>query len=171
MARPLIDDALWALIEPLLPSRPDRHVQGAGRKPLPDRAVLTGIVFVLRTGIPWELLPQEMGCGCGMTCWRRLRAWQKAGVWERLHHVLLSHLRAADRLDLSRVIVDSSQVRALRGGEKNRSQPRGSAQSRQQASSAGRRPRHSAGDPAHRRQPQRHHPTETLGDPHARHSR
>ena len=71
MAKPLLTDELWARIEPLLPERPARPK--GGRPPLPDRATLSGIVFVLKTGIPWEDLPQEMGCGSGMTCWRRLR--------------------------------------------------------------------------------------------------
>lgn len=171
MARPLVDDALWELIEPLLPKAPSRHHRYAGRKPIPDRAALTGIVFVLRSGIPWQMLPQEMGCGSGMTCWRRLRAWQKAGIWERLHQVLLSHLRAADHLDLTRVVIDSSSIRAMHGGEKNRPQPRGSAQSRQQTPSVGRRPRAAAGDSAHRRQPPRQHPASAPRGACSRHSR
>ena len=123
MARPLVDDALWALIEPLLPTKPRRQ-RYPGRKRLDDRRALTGILFVLQTGIPWEMLPQEMGCGSGMTCWRRLRAWQQAGVWDRLHQVLLSRLRGAGKLDLSRVIVDSSSIRAVHGGKKpDRTQP------------------------------------------------
>lgn len=117
MAKPLIDDELWELLEPLLPVK-SRRYRYPGRKPLPDRAVLTGIVFVLRSGIPWEMLPQEMGCGSGMSCWRRLRAWQEAGVWERLHQVLLSKLRESGRLDLSRVLVDSSSIRAVGAGQK-----------------------------------------------------
>jgi len=80
--------------------------------------VLTGILFVLQSGIPWEMLPKEMGCGSGMSCWRRLHAWQKAGVWDCLHEVLLAKLRAADRIDWSRVIVDSSSVRAVGSGQK-----------------------------------------------------
>jgi transposase len=79
MARPLVSDALWELIEPLIPEVPRRH-RFPGRRRLDERRVLTGILFVLRTGIPWEYLPQEMGCGSGMTCWRRLREWQEAGV-------------------------------------------------------------------------------------------
>lgn len=79
MAKPLLDDALWAIIEPLIPAKP-RRFKHPGRKRVPDRACLTGIVFVLLTGIQWEMLPQEMGCGCGMTCWRRLAEWQRAGV-------------------------------------------------------------------------------------------
>jgi transposase len=122
MAKPLISDALWEVIEPLLPKRPPRPK--GGRPPVPDRAALTGIVFVLKTGIPWEELPQEMGCGCGMTCWRRLRDWQDAGVWERVHLVLLDRLRGADRLDLSRAVVDSASVRAVFGGPRRGQTPR-----------------------------------------------
>ena len=91
---------------------------------MPDRAALTGILFVLRSGIPWEMLPQEMGCGCGMTCWRRLREWQEAGVWEKLHRVLLDRLREADQIDWSRAVVDSSSVRAPLGGRKRDPIPR-----------------------------------------------
>ena len=81
-----------------------------------NRAALTGILFVLRSGIPWELLPAEMGCGCGMTCWRRLRDWHQAGVWERLHRVLLDRLGYANAIDWSRAAVDSAAVPAKRGG-------------------------------------------------------
>lgn len=114
----MLDDDLWRRIEPLLPKRRPRNRRHAGRKPLPDRAVLTGILFVLRTGLPWNLLPQEMGCGSGTTCWRRLVRWQRAGVWKRLHAVLLTELRSRGDLDLARAIVDSSSLRALRGGKK-----------------------------------------------------
>jgi transposase len=87
-----------------------------GCKPLPDRDVLCGILYVLHTGIQWEYLPQDIGFGSGMTCWRRLRDWNEAGVWQRLHEVLLAELNAASRLDWSRCVVDSSHVRALKGG-------------------------------------------------------
>ena len=99
MAKPLVSDELWELIEPLISVKP-RRFRHPGRKPLPDRQVLSGILFVLRTGIPWEHLPQEMGCGSGMTCWRRLRDWQQAGVWEALHQVLLARLQCADEIEL-----------------------------------------------------------------------
>ena len=92
MTKALIDDDLWIRIEPLLPKRRRRDRRYAGRKPIPDRAVLTGILFVLRSGIPWNMLPREMGCGSGTTCWRRLVRWQRAGVWKRLHAVLLAEL-------------------------------------------------------------------------------
>ncbi|KAK45438.1 transposase [Caballeronia jiangsuensis] len=118
MAKPLLDDDLWALIEPLLPPPKPRRARYPGRKPLDNRAVLTGILFVLQTGLRWDLLPREMGCGSGMSCWRRLRDWQAAGVWEQLHEVLLGRLRAADRIDWSRVIVDSSSIRAVGSGQK-----------------------------------------------------
>jgi transposase len=114
MAKPLVSDDLWNAIEPLLP--PERPKPKGGRPRVPDRAALAGIVFVLRSGIPWEMLPRELGAGSGMTCWRRLRDWQAAGVWERLRQVLLARLRGADRLDWSRAVVDASQVRAALGG-------------------------------------------------------
>lgn len=117
MAKQILDDELWQIIEPLLPKK-KRRFRYPGRKSLDDRAVLRGILFVLKTGIAWEDLPQEMGCGSGMTCWRRLRDWQKAGVWDKLHRVLLSQLRRADQIDFSRAVVDSASVRAVFGGLK-----------------------------------------------------
>src|SRR5512141_3470375 len=97
MAKPLLTDALWSVIEPLLP--PEEPKPDGGRPPVNNRAALTGILFVLRSGIPWEMLPQEMGCGSGMTCWRRLRDWQKAGIWHQVHRVLLDRLGSADQID------------------------------------------------------------------------
>lgn len=119
MAQPLVEDALWARIEPLLPPAKLRRSRYPGRKPLDNRKALSGILFVLKTGIPWEDLPQEMGCGSGMTCWRRLRDWQATHVWERLHHLLLNQLQEADRIDWSRAVADSSSIRALGGGAKS----------------------------------------------------
>jgi transposase len=116
MAKPLLTDELWAVIEPLFPREPPKPK--GGRPRVPDRACLTGIIFVLKTGIPWEGLPQEMGCGSGVTCWRRLRDWQEAGVWDRLHRVLLDRLGAAGKLDWERACVDSGSVPAKRGAIK-----------------------------------------------------
>src|SRR5512132_2132281 len=116
MAAPLVSDELWALVEPLLPAHPPRPK--GGRPPIPDRAALTGIVFVLKTGIQWEYLPQEMGCGSGMTCWRRLRDWQRVGVWARLHRVLLQRLADADRIDWSRASADGARVPAKGGAHR-----------------------------------------------------
>ena len=118
MAQRLIDDALWRRIEPLVPTPPRRRFKAMGRPRVPDRAALTGILFVLRSGLPWQMLPKEMGCGSGSTCWRRLVRWQRAGVWKRLHAVLLAELRQRGQLDLARAIADSSSIRALRGGKK-----------------------------------------------------
>ena len=118
MAKALLDDRLWKVIEPLLPAPKPRRFRYPGRKPVSNRPALTGILFVLISGIPWEDLPQEMGCGSGMTCWRRLRDWQAAGVWQQIHETLLAQLQAADQLDWSRAVVDSSPVRALHGGKK-----------------------------------------------------
>jgi transposase len=111
-----VEDGLWARIELLLPVVPRNH-RHPGRKRLDDRKVLCGILFVLYTGIRWEFLPQELGFGSGMTCWRRLRDRNEAGVWHGLHELPLAELRAADLLDFSCVAVDSSHLRAMKGGE------------------------------------------------------
>ncbi len=89
-----------------------------GRPRVPDRACLTGIVFVLKTGIPWEYLPREMGCGSGMTCWRRLRDWQAAGVWDRVHDTLRGRVRqrAGRAAQPTAAILDSQSVRTTEKG-------------------------------------------------------
>lgn len=122
MAKPLLPDGLWAFIEPLLPA----HVPSkkGGRPPITHRQALTGILFVLKTGIPWEDLPAEMNCGCGMSCWRRLRDWQADGTWERIHAVLLERLDSAGRIDWERAAIDSSSVRAVFGGSMSGQTPR-----------------------------------------------
>ena len=112
-----VPDGLWERLEPLLPAK-QRRFRYPGRKPLDDRQVLQGILFVLHTGIGWEHLPQELGFGSGMTAWRRLRAWQEAGVWQRLHEVLLAVLHAAGEIEWSRAIADSSHVQAKKGTRK-----------------------------------------------------
>jgi transposase len=114
MASPLVPDELWEVVEPLIP-KVERRYRHPGRRRVPDRQVLTGILFVLKTGIPWEALPREMGCGSGVTCWRRLRDWQEQGVWQRLHEALLARLNAAGEIDWQRAAVDSSHVRAFGG--------------------------------------------------------
>jgi transposase len=123
MAKPLLTDALWQRIEPLLPPPKPRRRRHPGRKPIADRNALTGILFVLKTGINWEDLPAEMGCGSGMTCWRRLEAWTRAGVWPKLHAVLLAELEGAEKIDWSRASIDSSFVRARGGGGKTGPSP------------------------------------------------
>lgn len=116
MAKPLLTDALWERIEPLLP--PTKPKPKGSRPPIENRLALTGILFVLRTGCGWEYLPQEMGCGSGMSCWRRLRDWQAAGVWERVWRLLLDELGLAGEFDWSKAIFDSCLVRAVFGGRR-----------------------------------------------------
>src|SRR5438874_11850243 len=111
MGKPLVSDELWNAIAPLLPPAPPKPK--GGRPRVPDRAALTGIIFVLRSGIPWEMLPLEMGCGSGSTCWRRLRDWQQAGAWRGLHRLLLDRLGEADRIDWARASLDSASVPAI----------------------------------------------------------
>ena len=151
MARPLVPDELWEIIEPLLPrhkarpgkrgrppvgssgdkcerrgkrpspskqARKSRDTRTSNRKspPVDDRACLTGIIFVLQSGIPWWMLPQEMGCGSGVTCWRRLRYWQRRGIWKKLLHALLDRLGREGLIDWSKAVVDSQSYRAVFGG-------------------------------------------------------
>jgi transposase len=110
----IVSDALWARVEPLLPKR-KRRLRYPGRKRLPDRQALQGILFVLHTGIAWRHLPLELGFGSGSTCYRRLDGWQQVGVWAKLHALLLAELRAAGELEWSRAVADSSHVQAKKG--------------------------------------------------------
>ena len=142
MSLPLVSDDLWEAIEPLLPR--ERPKPKGGRPRVPDRAALTGIVFILRTGTPWRLLPRELGCGSGTTCWRRLRDWQAAGVWEQLHSTLLNWLGDEGAIDWSRASLDSVSVRAKRGGASKRPRLEASGAHRRRHPS-GRRPTRPAG--------------------------
>ncbi len=114
MAYQLVSDELWNQIEPLLPR--ERPKPKGGRPRVADRACLTGIVFVLRTGAPWRYVPSELGCGSGVTCWRRLDQWTRAGVWPRVHARLLRALAREGQLDAQLGIVDSQSMRAVFGG-------------------------------------------------------
>jgi transposase len=115
--KPLVSDALWDRLRPMIPPDPPRRFRFPGRKPLDHRQVLTGILFVLKTGIAWDDLPAELGCGCGKTCRHYLRLWHAAGVWRRLHAVLLAELNGADRIDWERAVIDASFAKAPGGGE------------------------------------------------------
>ena len=120
MAKLMVTDELWDVVEPILPKWTPCPKGGQPRKE--DRLCLGGILFVLKTGIQWEDFPQEMGC-CGMTLWNRLDEWRKAGVLENLHRILLDRLRGEGAIDFSRVIVDSASVRAVQGGKKRGKTP------------------------------------------------
>ncbi len=110
-----VSNELWEQIAPLLPPFAPRSPKG-GRPPVGNREALTGIVFVLKTGIPWQALPTEMGCGSGSTCWRRFADWTRLGVWPKLQTTLLSILGKAGAIHLERALVDSASVRAVLGG-------------------------------------------------------
>lgn len=112
----IVSDELWEILEPLLPPAKPRRFRYPGRKPVEDRVALSAILLVLKTGIPWEDVPHEMGC-CGMTAWKKLHQWQEAGVWDKMHQAILEQLQAANKLDWKRAAVDSSSVRATGGGE------------------------------------------------------
>jgi transposase len=113
----LITDALWERIQPLLPPPPPRRFSFPGRKRIDYRKILTGILFVLKTGIAWGDLPAELGCGCGKTCRHYLQLWHQAGVWRQLHYLLLSELNGADQIDWERALIDASFAKAPEGGE------------------------------------------------------
>ena len=112
-----VPDGLWELVEPLLP-KTTRRFRYPGRKRIGDRETLSGILFVLYTGIAWRHLPLELGFGSGATCRRRLDEWQAAGVWDRLHELLLGKLQQAGEIEWSRAVVDGSHIQAKKGAPK-----------------------------------------------------
>ncbi len=124
MSKPLVPDDLWRRVEPLLPKRRrSRHRQFAGRKPVDYRKAFEGIVFALKTGVPWALLPATSQWPSGVTCWRRLMKWHRAGVWKRLLESLLAEMQARGMLDWERALVDSAHLRAPGGGRKTGPSP------------------------------------------------
>jgi len=131
-----VSDEFWERFSAVLPERRERRFRYPGRKPFDDRLALQGILFVLHTGIGWEHLPQELGFGSGMTAWRRLRAWQAAGVWGQLHELLLAELHAAEQIDWSRAVADSTHVQAKKGAPRSgRARSTGAAQGASSTSS------------------------------------
>jgi transposase len=122
MSFTLLPDSLWKEISPLLPAEPPKPK--GGRPRIPDRQALIGILFVLRTGAAWRFLPQELGCGSGVSCWRRLRDWTRAGVWPKVHHRLLTALGRKGQIDLAHGVIDSQSVRAIFGGRTRARTPR-----------------------------------------------
>lgn len=122
MAFTLLTDELWNEVEPLLP--PEKPKPLGGRPRVSDRQCLKGIIFLLKTGLPWRFIPLELGCGSGVTCWRRLRDWTKLGIWPRLHEKLLGVLGQRGQLDASVAVMDSASFRALFGGATRARTPR-----------------------------------------------
>jgi len=114
VAEDLVPDDLWAEVKDLIPPHPPQPRGGTAWKD--DRACLRGIVFVLRSGTPWPLFPAAAFGVSGVTCWRRLRCWTRAGVWAAMHAKVLASLAAAGGVDRSIGTVDSQAVRAVFGG-------------------------------------------------------
>ena len=117
-----VEDDLWELVAPLIPPKPKQR-QGGGVW-IEDRLVLNAIMYVLLTGIAWKHLPMQLGWGSGVTAWRRLRDWQAAGMWAAIHREVMRRLRANGMIDLHRVIVDSTLVRAKKGATSRGQIPR-----------------------------------------------
>jgi transposase len=133
--KPLVTDELWAMVGPLLPRR--RAQPEGGRPWVDDRATLNGILYVLRSGIPWRMLPPELGYGSGVTCWRRLREWQRRGVWRTLHQLMLERLAVADRIGWTRASLDSRSLAAKKGAPpRARTRPTGASRARSTTSSS-----------------------------------
>ena len=115
MATAHMPDEFFDLVAHHLPPEPTVGPHG-GRPPIGNRVALRAIWFVLATGNRWEDVPHELGCS-GRTAHRRLRAWEEAGIWDRLHADLLGLLKRAGKLDPDTVVVDGVTVRAFGGGE------------------------------------------------------
>lgn len=115
MAKVLLDDELWGIIQPMLPPHPPRPK--GGRPPADDRHCLEGILFILRTGTQWQMLPTATFCASGSTCWRRFNAWSRDGVWPRVHQEVLNRLGKIGQVDPSAAVIDSASVRAVWGGD------------------------------------------------------
>ena len=113
LARELVPDELWLIVEPLIP-RQRLRPQGGGTRQVEARAVFTAVVYVLTTGCAWRHLPPSFGVSRA-TAHRRFTAWTKAGLWRRLHRAVLDELGAGGHLDWSRAIADAASVRAKRG--------------------------------------------------------
>jgi transposase len=110
---PLLTDELWSTVEPLLPKHQPSPKGGHPR--CNDRQCLEGVLYVLRGGIAWRLLPKDFGVSSS-SCWRRFDEWTQAGVWDKVHRKLLSELGQQGALDIDRAIIDSASVRAQKGG-------------------------------------------------------
>lgn len=129
MVRQPVSKELWRQLLPLIPTFTPSAKGGARKLGVSDEAALNGILFVLHTGIPWQDLPQSLGYGGGMTCWRRLRDWNSSGVWQKLHHAMLVRLREHDQIDWNRASIDGSSVPSPRGARRRAPTPQTEANS------------------------------------------
>ena len=157
-----VSDGLWGRVSPLLPVL-ERRYRYPGRKRVDDRRCLEGILFVLFSGLPWQAVPGDVGVS-GVTCWRRLREWQQAGVWQQLLSLLLCELEQRGAVDSARLIVDASIAPAKKGAPDG-AKPGGSRPYRNQAASDHRRRRAAAGRVRDRGQRQRLPPAAAAARP------
>lgn len=111
-----IPDDLWELIEPILP--PDKPLGSNGRPRVLNRTVLNGILFVLRTGCQWKMVPHQYSSGS--TCHLRFQTWVRAGVFERIWRVCLKHYDDLRGIDWRFQSLDGAIVSApVKGGTKS----------------------------------------------------
>jgi len=121
MADARMPEVFYETVRKYLPKEKEPGPQG-GRRPIPHRTVLKVIWFVLVTGCRWNDVPPEMGC-CGETARTRLQDWERAKIWDKIHHLLLTSLRKENQLDMDTTIIDSTQVRAFGGGDQTGPSP------------------------------------------------
>lgn len=110
-ARKFLTEAQWAKIAPLLPS--EKPGSKGGRPSAPNREVLEGILWILRTGARWQDLPQ--GYPSPSTCWRRVKRWAEQDLWLKIWRTFLSQLDAAGVLDWEEAFIDASFAPAKKG--------------------------------------------------------
>ena len=107
-----VPDELWRALAPLLP--PERPKPKGGRPRVPDRQVLAGVVYRLRTGCQWKALPSEFGSGS--TCHLRMQQWAEAGVFTRTFVALLRRYDRRRGIRWTWAALDSAMVKAPKGG-------------------------------------------------------
>jgi transposase len=127
-----MSDELWNRIEPLLPVPVNPHPRGGGRKRVPYRKVMNGILFVLRTGCQWKALDATGICS-GSTAHTRFQEWERAGVFLEFWKQGLLEFDELHGLDWKWQAMDGAMTKAPLGGGKNRPKPHGSRQNGCQA--------------------------------------
>ena len=120
-----VTDAQWATIEPHLPRLP--RSRGGGRPWVENRAVIDGILWVLKTGARWRDLPSEYPSPA--TCWRRLKRWDDDGTWERIWRAFLTELDDRGKLEWETAFIDGTFAPAKKGAPTSDRPSAGKAQS------------------------------------------